>query len=129
MQNGNFPKEDIYFKVTDYTPQTRLKDVRNFTGEKQIHLSDHLVFFFNGVKLRGEQTMRSVKQKFQKKDRTKPVLIYAREVNFAQFSTRQIKDHFDVLYVQTDAQFYDDRITKQRIELEREKLRKLKEVY
>jgi len=29
----------------------------------------------------------------------------------------------------TDAVFYDDGIAKQRIELEREKLRKLKEVY
>ena len=30
----NFDKEDIYFKVTDFTPQTKLKELKNFTFEK-----------------------------------------------------------------------------------------------
>ena len=34
-----------------------------------------------------------------------------------------------MLYLTADVTYYDTRITKQRIEFEREKLRKLKEVY
>lgn len=48
---------------------------------------------------------------------------------FQLFSARQIKDHFALLYLKEDVYLYDTRIAKQRIEFEREKLRKLKEVY
>ena len=45
------------------------------------------------------------------------------------FSKRQIKDHFNILYLPNEPQFYEDKVVKQRIEFEREKLRKLKEVH
>jgi hypothetical protein len=40
-----------------------------------------------------------------------------------------LKDHFNVLVVPKDHSYYTDKLVKQRIEFEREKLRKLREVF
>lgn len=49
--------------------------------------------------------------------------------SFEEFTTLQLKDHYNVLVVPKDHGFYQDRVIKQKIEFEREKLRKLREVY
>jgi hypothetical protein len=121
--------DDFSFTLDNITAHQNLKHLKTLVDHPQIKKAETMAFYFSGFKLNWETSLRHVLKRFQKDDRGRPVTIYCAEVAFHLFSARQLKDHFQLLYLKEDLGFYDSAIARQRIEFEREKLRKLKEVY
>eukprot|EP00347_Sterkiella_histriomuscorum_P012545 403368161 len=120
---------DIKFTVYDYKPNSKLKDLKELTYTSEVRKADALTFYFQGLKLRKNTKLRDIQYSHQKNDKTKPILIYTEDRVFTDFTVNQMKEHFNILVVPKDLQYYESRVPRQKIEFEREKLRKLREVY
>lgn len=108
----DYEGEDVTFKVSDYSPHTPLAALKNHCLLPEIQKCELIVFYYHGVKLPHTMTFREVQNRFQENDRRNPVTLYLKEANFKQFSSRQIKDHFNMLYLTSDTTFYETRIAK-----------------
>ena len=108
---------DTYFEIEEHLPTHTLSNVNKFSPSP---LPDAITFYLDSKRLTNSVPLRILPRSIEH-----PVLIYTSCMPASEYSSRQLKQHFNLLYLplkQLD-------IVLQKIEFEREKLRKLKEVY
>jgi hypothetical protein len=109
---------DQTFKIYECTPSDTLSQVQRFCPFK---MPECLTFYLDGKRLHHQFPLKKLP-----KDPHHPILIYTELQSVDDYSSRQLKQHFNnILYLKVTTLT----IVNQKIEFEREKLRKLKEVY
>jgi len=80
--------DDILFSINDFQPHHKLSELKKLTVKKEIQDAEKLCYFFKGMKLRNEMTLKDIQVQLQQNDLGSPVTVYAREVTFDNFSAR-----------------------------------------
>ena len=86
-------------------------------------------FYFEGLRLPMSMKMSSFISRFPSNSLSTPILIYPQAYSLLDLPSSGLLSHFALTYLPSRPTIYQDGIIHQTIEYEREKLRRLKEIF
>ena len=129
MMKSNLKNNNHSFTVNNFSPRDTFGDIRKFTHHAAIQKGQNFNFYFKGLRLPLSMTMSSFLSRFATNTLQLPILIYPQPYCLLDLPSSALLAHFAITYLPSRPHIYDTDIIHQTIEYEREKLRRLKEIF